>query len=208
MYNHGPLLATSHFGSTIGIWETASVEGTKMKDKTKASVGSLLCGAALLAVAGSVQATSMSVGDPFVGHSWDQSWSETLPGGFDTLKATITSATGTFELPGLISNSAGWAVNSPTLISVSASGALVTTLQFTTRFNDTPGTFSSANPLDVAFVFSSSDGSSERADWEWNGSVWTASTADGVSPVPDAGLSLLLLGMGILGIGAFRKMVT
>lgn len=193
-----------------------------LNTERKLTVGLLLCGASLLSLAGMAGATSMSVGDPFLGHSWDQNWSETSAGGFDTMTALILNQPGsTFESPGIVSIGGGWTVTpvDATGKAVAAFGATQTSLQFTTRFNGNPSDYTPSAPFQIELTFLKTPRVSldsigaaapqlvDMTTWTWDGSGWsTGLPGDGTSPVPDGGASLLLLGLGSLGVAGFRKL--
>ncbi len=178
------------------------------KSHIKFAIGFLLAGAIVCRIAPSAQATMVSWGDPFVGHSWDAAWSESSSANFNSLQATILAppgATAQFEAPGLSSLSSDWAVGSLSADhkSISASGPSAQNLVFSTRFIGSSDDYTPDNKLLVDFRFTHDGQVVDEKLWAFdNVNGW-------VDPpgVPEGGASALLLGLSGLGIAAFRRVV-
>ncbi len=165
----------------------------------------LLAAVAFVGVMPRAQATTVSWGDPFLGHSWDAAWNESSSTSFDSVQATISGpSSAKFESPGLFGVGGGWGVGnvSGDQKEVSAAGNLLSSLQFSTRFIDDPTPYTPGNELFLDFKF-------KKSGVVVDESLWSFDTVNGwvdpAPPVPDGGASLILLGLSALGLVAFRR---
>ncbi len=175
------------------------------KRRLKLGIQVLLAAVLPLVIAHRAQATTVSWGDPFLGHSWDAAWNESSSTSFDSLQATILGpSSAKFESPGLFNVGGGWGVGSVSgdQKAVSAAGAVMSSLQFSTRFIDDPTPYTPGNQLFLDFKFKKDGVVVDESLWSFdNVNGWV----DPPIGVPDGGASLVLLGLSALGLVAFRK---
>ena len=170
------------------------------------TVGSILIGAAPGA-----RATVVPWGDPVLGHSWVQLWVVTSDQLFDTVFASISApADANFEVPGFLNFSAdSWSIQSETARKLRAQGAATHRLEFKLHFVGFPGDYSAANPLvvNLSWVLVESDIGGTQFIFDGNG--WAPPTFGAAeashTSVPDGGVTLLLLGMSLLGMTTFFR---
>ena len=168
----------------------------------------LTAGSLLVGAAPGARANAVPWGDPVLGHSWVQLWVVTLDDVFDTVFASISApATASFEAPGFLNFSAdSWSIQSGTARELRALGAATHRLEFTTHLVGFPEDYSAANPLvmDLSFVLGESYSGGNR--WIFDGNGWVTPPVGvaeaGSLNVPDGGVTLLLLGVSLLGMTA------
>jgi hypothetical protein len=181
--------------------------------------------ALLIAVAApAASADPVPVGDPYATNSWAQAFMDSNIGNFDTIEFFITGGTGLYsvESPGWSAFSDGsWTSSTPNQYYALGSGTALATLYMTLNFNGGPGdgtlffTFLAWSGGVGGTLLEYSDGYYTYGDPNYG---WTIVAQDlddlpqdpiddfnREPTVPDGGMTLALLGVALVGLGALRR---
>lgn len=163
---------------------------------------------AMASAAFAVPMTPASIGP---GNSWDVSWNDgNYSGAYDMVKFTITSGNATFDNVASVNGTLGTLANGDLSSTVNIAFGPSGTTTMLLSFADPPPV---SGGVQVSVLYDEGGNllTGSGFNWQWLDLPENQSITEGVGweylPVPDGGMTALLLGMGMLGVGWVRRIV-